>query len=63
MVCVSVELVQESSRITPIELLISGAESQIFNVIDQTVEYDFPTSNIEVGLPKLSVQEIGRAHV
>ena len=45
------------ARITPIELLISGAESQIFNVIDQTVEYDFPTSNIEVGLPKLSVQE------
>ena len=48
------------ARITPIEILITppaGIESQIFNVIDQSVIYDFPTSNIEVGLPKLSVQE------
>ena len=48
------------ARQTPIELLIDptpGVESQIYHVIDQTVEYDFPTAQIEVNVPRLSVQE------
>jgi uncharacterized membrane protein len=47
------------ARMTPIELLIDptpGVESQIYHVIDHTVEYDFPTSQIEVNVPRLSVE-------
>jgi hypothetical protein len=46
------------ARITPIEILIDptpGVESQVYNVIDHTVEYDFPTSQIEINVPRLSV--------
>ena len=48
------------ARVTPIEVLINptpGVESQIYNVIDTRVEYDFPTSQIEVNVPRLTVQE------
>ncbi len=48
------------ARVTPIEVLINpqpGVESQIYNVIDNRVEYDFPTTSIEVNVPRLSVQE------
>jgi hypothetical protein len=48
------------ARVTPIEVLVGpapGLESQIYNVIDTKVEYDFPTSSIEVNVPHLSVQE------
>lgn len=48
------------ARTTPIEILINptpGVESQIYNVIDTKVEYDFPTQTIEVNVPRLSVQE------
>jgi hypothetical protein len=48
------------ARVTPIEILIDptpGVESQIYNVIDTRVEYDFPTSQIEVNVPRLTVQE------
>jgi hypothetical protein len=46
------------ARITPIELLIDptpGVESQVYHVIDHTVEYDFNTTQIEVNVPRLSV--------
>jgi hypothetical protein len=46
------------ARQTPIEILIDpipGIENQIYNVIDNTVEYDFTTSQIEVNVPHLSV--------
>ena len=48
------------ARVTPIEVLVGpapGAESAIYNVIDERVEYDFPTTSIEVNVPHLSVQE------
>lgn len=48
------------ARVTPIEVLIDptpGVESQLYNVIDTRVEYDFPTSQIEVNVPRLTVQE------
>ena len=48
------------ARVTPIEILIDptpGVESQIYNVIDNKVEYDFATSQIEVNVPRLTVQE------
>jgi len=48
------------ARVTPIEVLINptpGVESQLYNVIDTRVEYDFPTSQIEVNVPRLTVQE------
>jgi hypothetical protein len=48
------------ARMTPIEVLIApqaGIEHQIYNVIDTRVEYDFPTSSIEVNVPRISVQE------
>jgi hypothetical protein len=48
------------ARVTPIEILVGpapGLENQIYNVIDTKVEYDFPTSSIEVNVPHLSVQE------
>jgi hypothetical protein len=48
------------ARVTPIEVLVTpqpGVESQIYNVIDTKVEYDFPTTSIEVNVPHLSVQE------
>ena len=48
------------ARTTPIEISIKpdpGIESQIYNVIDNKVEYDFPTSAIEVNVPRLTVQE------
>jgi len=47
------------ARMTPIDILIDptpGVPSQIYNVIDNTVEYDFPTTSIEVNVPYLSVQ-------
>lgn len=47
------------ARATPIEILIDptpGVPNQIYNVIDNTVEYDFSTSAIEVNVPYLSVQ-------
>ena len=47
------------ARSTPIEILIDptpGVPNQIYNVIDNTVEYDFATSAIEVNVPYLSVQ-------
>ena len=46
------------ARVTPIEVLVGpmpGLESQIYNVIDTKVEYDFPTSTIEVNVPNISV--------
>jgi hypothetical protein len=46
------------ARQTPIEILINpvpGIENQIYNVIDNTVEYDFPTTQIEVNVPHLAV--------
>ena len=48
------------ARVTPIEVLVGpapGLENQIYNVIDTKVEYDFPTSSIEVNVPHISVQE------
>ena len=48
------------ARVTPIELLVNpipGVDNQIYNVIDNTVEYDFAAPTIEVNVPKLSVQE------
>ena len=48
------------ARKTPIEVLVGpqpGVPSQIYNVIDTRVEYDFPTTSIEVNVPNLSVQE------
>ena len=48
------------ARITPIEVVIEptpGIESQVYNVIDQSVQYDFPTNTIEVNVPRLSVDE------
>ena len=48
------------ARVTPIEITINpqpNTPSQIYNVIDQRVEYDFPTTNIEVNVPHLSVDE------
>ena len=47
------------ARVTPIEVLVGpmpGLESQIYNVIDTKVEYDFPTSTIEVNVPNISVE-------
>ena len=46
------------ARQIPIEILINptpGIESQIYHVIDHSVEYDFPTESIEVNVPRLSV--------
>jgi hypothetical protein len=46
------------ARQIPIEILINptpGIESQVYHVIDQSVEYDFPTGSIEVNVPRLSV--------
>jgi hypothetical protein len=48
------------ARLTPITQTINpapGTPAAIENVIDMNVEYDFPTSNIEVNLPSLSVNE------
>jgi hypothetical protein len=47
----------QMARIAPIEVNIPGADNQIYNVIDQRVGYDFPTSQIEVNVPRLSVAE------
>ena len=47
------------ARATPIDILIDptpGVPSQMYNVIDNTVEYDFSTLSIEVNVPYLSVQ-------
>lgn len=47
------------ARVTPIEVLVGpipGLESQIYNVIDTKVEYDFPTTAIEVNVPHISVE-------
>jgi hypothetical protein len=47
------------ARVTPIEVLVGpipNLESQIYNVIDTKVEYDFPTTTIEVNIPHVSVE-------
>ena len=47
------------ARVTPIEVLVGpmpGLESQVYNVIDTKVEYDFPTQSIEVRVPHISVE-------
>ena len=47
------------ARVTPIEVLVGpipNLESQIYNVIDTKVEYDFPTTTIEVNVPHISVE-------
>ena len=47
------------ARVTPIEVLVGpipGLQSQVYNVIDTKVEYDFPTQSIEVNVPNISVQ-------
>lgn len=47
------------ARVTPIEVLVGpipGLESQIYNVIDTKVEYDFPTTTIEVNVPHITVE-------
>lgn len=47
------------ARVTPIEVLVGpipGLESQIYNVIDTKVEYDFPTATIEVNVPHITVE-------
>ena len=47
------------ARVTTIEVLVGpipGLESQIYNVIDTKVEYDFPTATIEVNVPNISVE-------
>jgi hypothetical protein len=46
------------ARVTPIEVLVGpipGLQSQVYNVIDTKVEYDFPTSTIEVNVPNITV--------
>lgn len=48
------------ARITPTQIIVNGPadlDPQIYRVIDQKVEYDFPTSTIEVNVPRLSVDE------
>jgi hypothetical protein len=48
------------ARLTPIEVLpnpVPGYPSAIENVIDMRVEYDFPTSSMEIKLPSLVVKE------
>ena len=48
------------ARTTPLEILINGPQDldpQIHRVIDTKVEYDFPTNNIELSVPKLNVSE------
>lgn len=48
------------ARLTPIDVTInpnSNTPSQVYNVIDKKVEYDFPTASIEVNVPSLSVDE------
>lgn len=47
------------ARVTPIEVLVGpipGLQSQIYNVIDTKVEYDFATSTIEVNVPNITVE-------
>jgi hypothetical protein len=48
------------ARLTPIDVVINppaGTPAQQENVVDMKVEYDFPTSSMEVRLPSLSVKE------
>lgn len=48
------------ARVTPIEILVDpvpGVDNQIYNVIDNKVEYDFAAPTIEVNVPKLAVEE------
>jgi hypothetical protein len=48
------------ARLTPINIMVSppaGTPIQQENVIDMKVEYDFPTSSMEVKLPSISVKE------
>jgi len=48
------------ARTTPIDVIINplpGTPAQQENVIDTRVEYDFPTSAIEINVPHLSVNE------
>jgi hypothetical protein len=48
------------ARTTPTEILINGPQDldpQTHRVIDTRVEYDFPTNNIELTIPKLNVNE------
>lgn len=43
------------ARITPIEI-VNPANAPKY-IIDETVEYDFPTNQIEINMPKLDVKE------
>lgn len=43
------------ARITPIEIVNPANANK--NVIDETVDYDFPTNTIEVNVPKLKVDQ------
>jgi hypothetical protein len=48
------------ARITPISVTINpapGTPSSRENVIDESVNYDFPTSTIEVNVPSISIKE------
>ena len=43
------------ARITPIEIINPSNAPKY--IIDETVEYDFPTSQIEINMPKIDVKE------
>jgi len=48
------------ARSIPIDIVVGpapGAEKSIYNVIDTKVQYDFPTSTIEVNVPNISIEE------
>lgn len=48
------------ARITPVNVSINppvGTPASTQNVVDMKVEYDFPTSNVEINLPSLIVNE------
>lgn len=48
------------ARITPITINTTGTSiipSQIETIVDETVEYDFPTNQMEISMPKLQVTE------
>lgn len=48
------------ARTIPIEILVNptpGVEDEVYNVIDNKVEYDFQTPTVEINVPRLSVQE------
>jgi Secretion system C-terminal sorting domain/Cohesin domain len=48
------------ARMTPVEVTLNppvGTPAQVENVIDMQVDYDFPTTNMEVNMPSLKVDE------